>query len=109
MRVDALSQAEFEIDLARSASASAVATQLLAYGFACAHPSGYEPAPFLRRTLLADITSDRAASVGFRTGKGGTHSSRTIMLNEISQLFSAAPDEATPPVYANAVLQQPRK
>ncbi|MYB36896.1 MAG: hypothetical protein F4Y26_05805 [Gammaproteobacteria bacterium] len=53
---------------------------------------------------LARMSPGRAASIGFRTGKRGTHTSRTIMLEEISQLMGAVPGNATLTEYANAVI-----
>ena len=41
---------------------------------------------------------------GFRTGDRGTHTSRTIMLSELSSLLDAAPGEVTREDYVNAVL-----
>ena len=43
---------------------------------------------------------------GFRLGNRGTHTSRTIMLNELSLLLHAVPGEATRKDYADAVIIQ---
>ena len=48
----------------------------------------------------------RAASKwGFRTGEVGTHTSRTIMLSELTQLFDAIPAEGSREDYARAVTE----
>ena len=55
-----------------------------------------------------DITglSPKLASLwGFRSGERGTHTSRTIMLDELSLLLDAAPREASRRDYAQAVTE----
>ena len=42
---------------------------------------------------------------GFRSGERGTHTSRTIMLDELSQLLDAVPGEASRRDYAQAVME----
>ena len=54
---------------------------------------------------LAGMPPGRAASIGYRMGERGTHTSRTIMLEEISQLMGGVPGRATPTEYANAVIE----
>lgn len=54
---------------------------------------------------LAGMPSSQAGSVGYRIGARGTHTSRTIMLDEISQLLSVAPRGATQAEYADAVVE----
>ena len=46
----------------------------------------------------------RAVAIGYRCGDRGTHTSRTIMLGELSQLLEAATAEAEPGDYAAAVV-----
>ena len=49
--------------------------------------------------------ADGPASVwGFRSGDRGTHTSRTIMLDELSHLLDAVPGDVTREVYADAVM-----
>ena len=44
------------------------------------------------------------ARMGYRSGKRGTHSSRTLMLSEFSLLLESVPGEAMPAAYRDAVL-----
>lgn len=44
--------------------------------------------------------------LGFRFGDRGTHTSRTIMLDELSRLLRVCPDTATRPDYAAAVVKE---
>ena len=53
---------------------------------------------------IAALPQKEAAAWGFRSGEGGTHSSRTIMLDELSQLLDSAPAEAVRADYARAVM-----
>lgn len=49
--------------------------------------------------------ADGPASVwGFRSGDRGTHTSRTIMLDELSHLLDAVPGDVTREVYVDAVV-----
>ncbi len=60
--------------------------------------------PLLLMTPIEAI-SPTAMAFGFRTGEIGTHTSRTIMLDEVTTLFSACPRVATRPEYREAVMQ----
>lgn len=53
---------------------------------------------------IAGLTDGQATVWGFRSGDRGTHTSRTIMLDELSQLLAAAPGEASREDYADAVM-----
>ena len=53
---------------------------------------------------IADLPRKEAAAWGFRSGERGTHSSRTIMLDELSQLLEAAPAETVRGDYTRAVM-----
>ena len=44
------------------------------------------------------------ATMGYRSGERGTHSSRTLMLAELSLLLESVPGEAAPAAYRDAVL-----
>jgi hypothetical protein len=48
--------------------------------------------------------SDRAATVGFRFGAKGTHTSRTMMLSELVAVLAATPDCASRADYAAAII-----
>ena len=54
---------------------------------------------------IAGLADSQAAVWGFRSGDRGTHTSRTIMLDELSLLLDAAPGEATHNDYALAVIE----
>lgn len=43
---------------------------------------------------------------GFRFGRGGTHSSRTMMLRELSELFETVPADATADDYGTAIVEE---
>ena len=58
-------------------------------------------APF--STLTSTPALERA---GLRFGPRGTHSSRTIMLRELTELFAAVPPDATRDDYATAIVQE---
>ncbi len=47
-----------------------------------------------------------AIAAGFRFGHIGTHTSRTIMLNELSTVFTAVPAEAKPNAYVETVIEE---
>ncbi len=49
--------------------------------------------------------SERAATVGFRFGARGTHTSRTIMLTELSAVLAVTPDGASREDYAAAIIE----
>lgn len=48
--------------------------------------------------------ADEAIQAGFRAGARGTHTSRTIMFDELSALLQAAPSGATREEYAKAII-----
>ena len=54
---------------------------------------------------IAGLADGQAAVWGFRSGDRGTHTSRTVMLGELSNLLDATPGEATREDYADAVLE----
>ena len=47
-----------------------------------------------------------AARAGFRFGEKGTHTSRTIMLAELGELFAAVPPDGTRADYAAAIVDE---
>ena len=54
---------------------------------------------------IAGLKDSQAMVWGFRSGDRGTHTSRTIMLDELSYLLGATPSEATRDAYADAVME----
>ena len=52
---------------------------------------------------IAGLTPGQSALWGFRSGDRGTHTSRTIMLDELSNLLDAVPADAARGDYAHAV------
>ena len=52
---------------------------------------------------IASLSPNQASLWGFRSGDRGTHTSRTIMLDELAQLLRAVPGEASRVEYARAV------
>ena len=54
---------------------------------------------------IAGLPPKLASLWGFRSGERGTHTSRTIMLDELSQLLGAVPGEASRRDYAQAVTE----
>lgn len=54
----------------------------------------------------ASGVSERAEKVGFRFGAKGTHTSRTIMLDELSTLLAATPDGASREYYAAKIIDE---
>lgn len=54
---------------------------------------------------IAGIRSPQAMTWGFRSGDRGTHTSRTIMLEELSHLLAAAPGDASREDYSLAVME----
>jgi len=50
--------------------------------------------------------TNRALSAGVRFGQRGTHTSRTMMLAELSELFSAVSAAATSNEYATAIIEE---
>ena len=61
------------------------------------HELPFEPA-------IASMPSHVAGQWGFRTGRRGTHTSRTIMLDELTQLLAAVPADAPRSQYATAIV-----
>lgn len=53
---------------------------------------------------IAGLPPNLASFWGFRSGEGGSHSSRTIMLDELTQLFGAVPEDAPRQDYVDAVV-----
>ena len=53
---------------------------------------------------VAGLPTRIAALWGFRRGQRGTHTSRTIMLDELTRLFDAMPSDAGRSEYAEAVV-----
>lgn len=56
-------------------------------------------------TGINRVIDNQPLAWGFRSGKRGTHTSRTIMLEELSMLLDAALDTASRKDYADAVLE----
>lgn len=56
-------------------------------------------------TGITSLNFDQIFAWGFRSGERGTHTSRTIMLDELSQLLEAVPGQASRADYAEAVMQ----
>ena len=54
---------------------------------------------------IAGLPPKQALVWGFRSGDRGTHTSRTIMLDELSHLLDAVPGEASREDYANAIME----
>ena len=52
---------------------------------------------------IVGLLPGEASTWGFRSGERGTHTSRTIMLDEITQLLAAVPGAASRKDYADAV------
>ena len=52
---------------------------------------------------IVSLLPSEASTWGFRSGERGTHTSRTIMLDEITQLLAAVPGAASRENYADAV------
>lgn len=53
---------------------------------------------------MSMLGAAHATRMGYRSGDRGTHSSRTLMLAELSLLLESVPGEAAPAAYRNAVL-----
>ena len=54
---------------------------------------------------IAGLPPHLASLWGFRSGERGAHTSRTIMLGELSQLLDAVPGKASRRDYARAVTE----
>ena len=52
-----------------------------------------------------DLAREDATTVGFRFGDRGTHTSRTIMLRELTAALAAVPADAARADYANAIIE----
>jgi hypothetical protein len=61
----------------------------------------YEP---LFSAMPSEEDLQRLTKIGFRFGDKGTHTSRTIMLEELSLVFKACPPDAKRDSYAEAIL-----
>ena len=55
---------------------------------------------------IAKLPPDQTVLWGFRRGQRGTHTSRTIMFDELSDLLEAAPAGASRGDYAHAVMEE---
>lgn len=53
---------------------------------------------------IRGVGAVQATKMGYRSGKRGTHSSRTLMLAEISLLLESVPGDVELPAYRDAVL-----
>ncbi len=60
------------------------------------------------RLIFFPPTSNRAAAIaaGFRFGHIGTHTSRTIMLEELAATFAAVRVDSNAPAYVSAVIEE---
>ncbi|QBQ53359.1 hypothetical protein [Nitrosococcus wardiae] len=56
-------------------------------------------------TGIAGLSPIQALAWGFRLGERGTHTSRTIMLKELSDLLEAVPGEVSRKDYADAIME----
>lgn len=54
---------------------------------------------------IAGLLPNQALVWGFRSGERGTHTSRTIMFDELSHLLDAVPGEASREDYATAIME----
>ena len=54
---------------------------------------------------IAGLPPKQASLWGFRSGNRGTHTSRTIMLDELSQLMGAVPGEVSRQEYVDAIAR----
>lgn len=59
----------------------------------------------LQKFLAAHSSADEAGRVGFRLGAIGTHTSRTIMFEELNTLLTVIPPEARREDYASAIVE----
>jgi hypothetical protein len=53
--------------------------------------------------LAQHVAPDALLAFGFRWGEKGTHTSRTIMLHELTLLFGGSPKDATKEQYVAAI------
>lgn len=66
------------------------------------------PVPLLHSAVEIDlsvITKDALAKFGYKFGKNGPHSSRTMMLSELEVLLSAVPIQAVQADYRRAIVE----
>jgi len=57
-------------------------------------------------TELSDLHQETLIQAGFRFGDKGTHTSRTIMLAELRDLFAATPEDSDRDAYASAIVEE---
>jgi hypothetical protein len=69
------------------------------------HPAASRREPNPMRFFASASTPESAVRQGFRTGSRGTHSSRTLMLNELGAVLAAVPREADRSAYAAAIVE----
>ncbi len=62
--------------------------------------------PFPTRWAETDPPPEAAVSAGFRFGARGTHSSRTLMLADLTELLAAVPPDAARAAYAEAIVEE---
>ena len=55
---------------------------------------------------ISGLAPDQAMTLGFRSGDRGTHTSRTIMLHELTLLLDAVPGNAAHDNYATAIIEE---
>jgi len=55
---------------------------------------------------ITSLVASQAMVWGFRSGERGTHTSRTMMLDELSHLLEAVPGDVAREQYADAVMEQ---
>jgi len=55
-------------------------------------------------TNLSEANVQRLVSIGFRVGAKGTHTSRTMMLSELSDLLQFTPESAVREIYVRAII-----
>ena len=60
---------------------------------------------FFAPAFTATKDKTPALRTGFRFGKVGTHSSRTMMLEELGEVFSAVPPDGSADQYAHAIVE----
>jgi len=56
--------------------------------------------------LNSKIPPKQLEKIGFRIGAGGAHTSRTIMLSELTQVMSAVGRDVARQDYATAIIEQ---
>lgn len=58
------------------------------------------------RRVSLDAADTRLMHLGFRLGHGGIHSSRSIMLRDLTQLLASTPPDATARAYRTAIMAE---